>query len=86
MTVGELKKKLTHYNDDDLVIMATDPEGNDFTKSVEFEECVYIPEHNIVRLKELTNALREQGFTEEDVADGYREDGFECIDAICFWP
>jgi hypothetical protein len=82
MKVKELKELLTKYNDNDLVILAKDSEGNGFSHLDDIEDGKYKAEttwYGEVGLRNLTNDLIEAGYSEEDVL----EDG---ENAIILWP
>ncbi|KKK62240.1 hypothetical protein LCGC14_3006330 [marine sediment metagenome] len=77
MTVAELIKRLQEMEPESLVVMATDEEGNGFAPLGEIELGAY--EDGEIKLAELTDELRKQGYGEEDVSvDGVR--------AVVLWP
>lgn len=72
ITVRELKELLNNYNDNDLVIIQKDEEGNGFSPLYEILDVKYVADtewSGEVFLRELTQELREIGFTEEDVSE-----------------
>ena len=83
MNVGELKILLDKCDDNDLVILASDSEGNNYSPLAEdYGVYSYQPECSWsggVSIRELTPELIEQGYTEEDLC----ESG---INAICLYP
>ena len=79
MTIKELKAILEAHNDDDMVVMAKDGEGNGYSPLSNVELMRYRPERRWsgeVGLREI-----QAGYTEEDVFD---EDGD--VDCIVLWP
>jgi hypothetical protein len=82
MKVKELKELLNQYDDNDLVIMAKDSEGNGFSPLYEIEDGSYKAEttwYGEVGLRELTSELIEAGYSEEDVLENGEN-------AIILWP
>lgn len=81
MTVKELIELLGKEDTKRLVIMSIDGEGNGHSLFSGVETCAWAEEHGYgeIGLEELTDELREQGYTEEDV----KEDG---VPALCFYP
>jgi predicted double-glycine peptidase len=71
MTVDELRKQLEAMDGGKLVVMSRDGEGNGFSPLEDIEdEHVYIadsPWSGDIRYPRLTDELRQQGYTEEDV-------------------
>lgn len=85
MTVKELRDCLDLYNDNDLVVMSKDAEGNGFSPLEQtVGNSLYTPESTwsgSVSIKELDDELKEQGYTEEDC---YRDEtSKECV---VLWP
>lgn len=77
MKVSELKELLNQFDDDALVALAKDAEGNDYSPLSSAWSGVYVggEESGQAYLQELTTEDIEQGFTEEDVClddDGIR--------------
>jgi len=73
MTVKELIVKLQKIgNQDRLVILQKDPEGNGFYKLRGIDDnAVYDKEYRDVQLERLTKDLKDEGFSEEDLgSDG----------------
>jgi len=74
MTVKELIETLRAYNDDDIVIMARDSEGNGYSPLYEAWAGAYRAEKTWcgdVGLRALTSSLAEEGYDEDDVlSDG----------------
>ena len=69
-TVKELVEHLQHYNQDAVIVMSSDEEGNDYHYLRNLEELMYDPEDRWVGYAEITDELRKQGYTEEDVMEG----------------
>lgn len=70
MTVKELIEHLEKQDPDQLVVMAKDGEGNDYSPLADFWSGSYEAEttwHGTVGLFELTMELREQGYSKEDI-------------------
>ena len=77
MNVKELRDRLAELPDDTLVVLSSDEEGNSYsTVRAVIENNVFMDEgygRGYILLKELTDDLRRQGYTEEDTF-GYIED------------
>ena len=86
MTVKELRRELAGLDDDLLVVMSSDSEGNSYSPLSEVisGNSMYIedsPCDGFVRPEHLTPELEERGFASEDVCpDG---DG---VRAVVLWP
>lgn len=84
ITVADLRKQLCTLPGEAVVVMSRDSEGNGFSPlSSIADNSRYEPENawaGEIRLKELTPDLKEQGYTEDDVA---AETAPECI---VLWP
>ena len=71
MRVSELIELLEDHNPEALVIMAGDPEGNDYyTTPVTVDGPLYINEEGEVGFNSITPELEEQGYTDEDLIIG----------------
>ena len=86
MTVREVIEELSKCDPDYVVIMSKDAEGNGYSplSDVVGDNNVYVPEcdwSGELRLHHLTDELRRQSFSEEDVYDG--PDGLR---AVVLWP
>lgn len=88
MTLSELIDNLETlretYGDELVIVMSSDAEGNSFSPLSTLRNYIYVPEttwSGEIHLVELTDPLRKQGFTEEDLYDG--EDGQH---AVVLWP
>jgi len=82
MKVKELKELLAQFNDEDIVILSKDSEGNNFSPLSDIEECSYKAEttwYGEIGLRELTDEDIKNGYSEEDIF----EDG---ENAIVLWP
>ena len=85
MKVKDLKKLLADCNDNDLVILSKDGEGNSFSPLCDIEKYTYLPETTwigSIYIKELTPDLRQAGYEEEDLCPE-PENG---VPAIVLWP
>ena len=84
ITVGQLKEILAGYNDEMLIVMSRDSEGNGFSPLADHGKQIYVPDStwsgDIYEI-ELTAELIEQGFTTDELYDG--DDG---VQAIVLWP
>jgi len=76
MTVKELKDILFELDDDLIIVLSRDPEGNGYAKAETHEEMVY--RSGEVGYSELTTTLRAEGYTDEDIISGAR--------ALVLWP
>jgi hypothetical protein len=84
MNVKELKEFLNNFDDNDLVVLSVDEEGNSFSPLASVEEANYVednPFNGYIYLRELTPELEEAGFTEEDVYYGEN-----AIEAVVLYP
>jgi hypothetical protein len=69
MKVKQLKLLLEKCNDDDVVVLATDEEGNRFSPLSDVEQgMTYSHLYGTTAIQELTEDDIAQGFTEEDVS------------------
>ena len=78
MKVKELKVLLNKFNDEDLVVLQEDGEGNGFTLLDGIWEGSYkkiTDYYGEVCLRELTPELIRRGYSEEDIC----KDGENCI-------
>lgn len=85
MKVKELIEALQTCNPNDLVVLAKDAEGNDFSPVVEISEGMYGPDSTWsgqVKLRELMPELEEEGYTDEDVGDP--DEG--AVNCVTIWP
>lgn len=83
MKVKELKKMLEEVDEDRIVILQKDPEGNGYSPlaGLDGENCSYQAEttwYGEVGLERLTPKLKKDGYTEEDVLEGEK--------AVVLWP
>ena len=81
ITVGALKEILSTYDDDLVVVLSSDGEGNSYNPLWAHEKMVYVLRDGDVHYGELTQELIDGGFDEEDIYDG--SDG---IRALVLWP
>lgn len=73
MTVRELIEKLSTVDQDRIVVMASDAEGNSYSPLADLWAGSYLAESTwsgSVGLESLTDADRERGYTDEDVVSG----------------
>jgi hypothetical protein len=78
MKVKELKELLNDYNDEDIVILQKDSEGNSYSPLDDAWEGKYKAEttwYGEAHIRELTPELIKHGYTEEDLC----EDGENAI-------
>lgn len=78
ITVKNLINELSKLNQDDFIVLSSDPEGNSYG----FLEGIAINQKlqdGDVYLAKLTDELKEQGYTEDDVS----ENGISCV---VFYP
>ena len=84
MKVSELVALLQKEDQDDLVIMSKDGEGNGFSPLSDINKCQYLADSTWsgeTSLRELTPELRKDGYSEEDVLDDP-----DAVQAITLWP
>ena len=79
MTVKELLKILQDCNENDVVVLSRDAEGNGF-RPLDDVQTDSLYEDGEVYLKELTEEDKKEGYGEEDVGS---EDS---IPAVILWP
>ena len=78
MNVKQLKEILNTFDDNDLVVMSKDEEGNSYHPfSGDIWKCKYLDYYCYIR--KLTPELIAKGYSEEDLCDGG-------VDAICLYP
>ena len=80
MTVRELIKLLKECSPNDQVVLSKDPEGNDYhrLRSVDTESYNFIEDEWEIGLRQLTDADRQAGFSDEDVRPG--------VPCVVLWP
>ena len=79
MKVSEFIEKLLQEDQDDIVIMSKDSEGNYYSPVSDIEKYIYVPDNNWsgdVYIRELQN-----GYTDEDLYHG--ENG---VNAVVIYP
>lgn len=79
MTVGELIECLKTLDQNRIVVMSKDGEGNGYSPLSGFYEGAYEPNSTwsgSVLLEELTPELEQSGYSDEDVAG---EDALPCV-------
>jgi hypothetical protein len=82
--VKDFKKLLELYNEEDIIVMSSDGEGNNFSPFSDMEKVIYVPINEYsgeIYNRELTKEMRENGWSDEDLYDG--NDG---INAIVLYP
>jgi len=80
MKVRDLKEMLNQFNDDDLVIISKDSEGNHYSPLDDIWEGVYVAGtswYGETHIRKLTPELIKKGYSEEDLYDG--DDGVNAI-------
>ena len=79
MNVGELIEELQKLPKETVVVIARDEEGNGFCElgTIDDNACYLDGE---VRMRELTDDAKRQGFTEEDLG------GPEFEPCVTLWP
>ena len=74
MKVKELKEMLVGMDDDRVVVISSDGEGNSYSPLDGLDDsCNYIPDSTWsgeTRITKLTKELEKQGYGEEDCANG----------------
>lgn len=82
MKVKELKKLLEPVDDERIVIISKDGEGNGFSPLAELDDASNYKADSTwsgeVGIEKLTPELEKQGYCEEDVNDG--------VPALVLWP
>jgi hypothetical protein len=78
MTVRELKERLKGIDDDRLVVLSRDGEGNGYSPLADVDDNAKYADRDI-GLERLTAELIESGFSDEDVMGGGQR-------AVVFWP
>lgn len=81
ITAKKLRKMLENFNDDDIIILARDGEGNGYAPLAEWSLSKYSPSCGDASIRELTPELIEQGWTSEDV-----DHPSDAVDSITLWP
>ena len=83
MKVKDLLEVLSHLDPERVVILSKDSEGNGHSPlaALTMENCNYSAEstwHGNIGLEKITDELREQGYSEDDVIEGEK--------CIVLWP
>jgi hypothetical protein len=83
LTVKELREALEGYDDDRIVVMSRDEEGNGFSPLYEIGTSSYVSDGGSygeigLEPEDLTDEMRAKGYSEEDVKEGQK--------AIVLWP
>jgi hypothetical protein len=81
ITVKKLRELLENCDDDDLVILSRDSEGNNYSPLAEWSLSKYSPAHGEASIRELTPELIAQGWTEEDV-----DHPSDAVNSVTLWP
>ena len=76
MTVGDLKALLNQYDDDYLVILSSDSEGNNFSPCIAHGAGVYVPQTPSEGMYYASNDPELEG----------KEDLSRCKRACVLWP
>ena len=87
MKVGQLKQLLIEVDDDTLVIISADGEGNRYSPLYDTSRSLYVPDTKVTgelyREGPITEIARNAGWAEED----YREVGEEgAVRCLVLWP
>lgn len=82
MKIKELMELLKGFDPDTIVVMSKDAEGNGYSPLTEISSGDnYVAENSwsgYVGPPELTDELRDEGYSEEDIVDG--------VPCIVLWP
>ena len=78
MTVGELKKQLEKVDDNFIIVMSGDEEGNNFSPLADFSDCQYTPDST------WSGTIKTPGSTADPSEDWDSE--YNKVNAICLWP
>jgi len=83
-TVGELIKELQKYDENKIVFLASDEEGNSFSPFyfIDDNAVINLKTNDYMGILRLTEDLQEQGFTEEDFAETNKQN----VPAIILYP
>lgn len=84
ITVGKLKKMLEKYNDEYVVILSSDEEGNNYAPLYQIDDNAVFNKRDreFAGIRELTNDLVKRGFSDEDLADKKEYN----VNAILLYP
>ena len=80
MNVREWIKELKKLDQDAMVVMSIDEEGNGYSPLFDISEAIYVQYDGVYPL-ELTEEMKKVGYTEEDMYHG--EDG---VKAVVLYP
>ena len=78
MTVKELIKELKKLDQNRLVVISSDEEGNSFNEFYSLSTASYDKEAKEIGLEELTDEDIAVGYEEEDVKEG--------VPCVVLWP
>lgn len=78
MTVKELIKELKKLDGNRLVVISSDSEGNSFNEFYSYSTASYDKGAREIGLEELTEELKNDGYSEEDVKEG--------VPCVVLWP
>jgi hypothetical protein len=78
MNKNELIKRLEQIEGNPIIVLSRNAEGNGFNELSDIELSSYDHSTREIGLIELTDELREEGYSEEDVLEGEK--------AIILWP
>ena len=87
VTVKELKELLKNEDDDAIIVLSSDEEGNSFSplhESYGVDNFLSDGNYGEIHPRELTPELIKQGYTEEDL--GSKEDRKKMIKCITLYP
>lgn len=75
MTVSELKKYLDNFNDDDIVVMSKDSEGNYFSPLSDVSEGLY----------DADSTYNGEFYCDSNIEED-DEWEYEGTNSVCLWP
>lgn len=78
MTVKQLIKELKKFDENRVVVLSRDQEGNGFEELYGVFTGAYNKKNRNFGLEELTPELKEQGYSKEDIVKGKP--------AVVLWP
>lgn len=81
MTKKELIEQLSQYDDDDIIVLARDSEGNGYSPLWSIAPMTFAPAWGEVFEREITEEMRKKGYTDEDLYTGD-----DAQKAVVLWP
>lgn len=79
MTVRQLIEKLQKMEQNRIVVLAADPEGNHYDTLHDVQQMMYDDDEGEVGYDKLTPELEKQGYGEEDLMPNGKK-------AVVLWP